>query len=140
MVMIGPPNQGSQLAKLVGRTIPFRIATGQSGSQLAGEWEEFQSRLATPNFEFGIIAGGQDSKMRLANFLLDGKDDLIVRVSETKLPGAHDFVVRPLLHSTMMKNPQTLEMTLRFLQHGHFVSEENRTPLGDTGDTNESDD
>ena len=82
MVMIGPPNQGSQLAKLVGRTIPFRIATGQSGSQLAGEWEEFQSRLATPNFEFGIIAGGQDSKMRLANFLLDGKDDLIVRVSE----------------------------------------------------------
>lgn len=139
MVMIGPPNQGSQLAKMLGGTIPFRMVTGESGTQLAGEWEKFQSRLATPDFEFGIIAGGQDEKIRLSNFLLDGKDDLIVRVAETKLPGAHDFVVRPMLHSTMMKHPETLEMTLRFLQSGHFVAEESRTPIAKDQDaTDES--
>ena len=129
MVMLGPPNQGSRLARFFGGTIPFQMITGMSGSQLGRQWGDFSVNLATPRFEFGIIAGGHGLGKKISNVLLNGPDDLIVSVDETKLVGAHDFIVRPFLHTTIMKHPAALELTARFLRDGYFISEQDRTPL-----------
>ena len=129
MVMLGPPNQGSQLARVFGGTLPFKVVTGQSGRQLGRSWKQFAEKLATPRFEFAIIAGGNGLGEKVSNSLLTGPDDLIVSVDETKLDGASDFVVRPRIHTTIMKHPETLEMTLRFLQHGYLVSPDSRRRL-----------
>jgi pimeloyl-ACP methyl ester carboxylesterase len=128
-VMIGPPNQGSRMARLLKSSRLFQTFAGASGSQLSQSWEQLEPTLATPEFEFGIIAGGQESERDLSNFVLSGKDDFTVSVAETKLDGAHDFLIRPLFHATMMKQPDVLEATLTFLKDGHFVSESERTPL-----------
>ncbi len=80
-------------------------------------------------FEFGIIAGGQETDQDFSNFILKGKDDFTVSVDEAKLAGAHDFLVQPLLHSTMMHQPDVLKSTLNFLNNGYFISEQNRHPL-----------
>ena len=129
MVMLGPPNQGSAMARYFQDNSVFKLVTGDSGQQLSKNWETVVSELATPPFEFGVIAGALDQKSWLQNPLLDGTGDLFVLVDETKLAGATDFQERPLLHGTMMSEPTVLPMVLRFLQEGYFVSEEAQCPL-----------
>ena len=129
MVMLAPPNQGSRMARLLDQTSIFQTIAGKSGVQLGGGWKEFQSKLATPQFQFAIIAGGNQTETLLGNPLLDGQDDLTVSVAETRLPGAHDMIVKPFSHTFIMQKPETLEMTLRFFQEGYLVSEAERAPL-----------
>jgi hypothetical protein len=86
-----------------------------------------------PDRPFGIIAGGRDVN-NYSNPLLAGPDDLLLSVDETRLPGATDFAVMPVYHATMMKQPEVMEATLRFLQHGYFFSETKRCPIGNSGE------
>ncbi len=129
MVMLGPPNQGSRMATIAKNSLIFKTLTGTSGTQLGKGWELLEPKLATPDFEFGIIAGGQEDEEDWDNFMVEGPDDFTVALDEAKLAGATDLLVRPLLHSNMMRQPIVLESTLRFLQHGYFVSKEERQPI-----------
>lgn len=128
MVMLAPPNNGAELAKIAARTGLFNVTAGASAVQLVDGWEDLRQGLATPEFEFGIVAGGA-GKESGRNPLLTGDDDLVVTVEETKLPGARDFLVLPPVHTWLMDDPKVRECTLRFLQEGCFVSEAERKPL-----------
>ena len=128
IVMLGPPNQGSKVARTFKSSYLFQTIAGKSGDQLARDWGKLSKQLTTPTAEFGIIAGGQQNE-NYSNFLLEGKDDYTVSVEETKLAGASDFLVHPLLHGTMMNQPIVLEATTRFFKEGYFVTAEKRTPL-----------
>jgi pimeloyl-ACP methyl ester carboxylesterase len=129
MVMLAPPNQGSKMARILKTSLLFKTIAGVSGSELSQSWDKLEPTLAIPAFEFGIIAGGQENREDLSNFVLKGKDDFTVSVEETKLAGAHDFLVQPLLHSTMMHQPEVLQASLDFLQKGWFESQQTRSPL-----------
>lgn len=129
MVMIGPPNQGSKMARVLKASFLFQTIAGASGSELSRSWEKLEPTLATPKFEFGIIAGGQESEQNLSNYILKGKDDFTVSVEEAKLVGARDFLVRPLFHSTMMRQPEVFKAVAEFFEHGHFVSDQARHPI-----------
>jgi pimeloyl-ACP methyl ester carboxylesterase len=128
IVMLGPPNQGAQLAKRMGRNGLFEFFAGASGQQLAAKWDELQSKLAIPTCEFGIIAGGIGTTNG-RNPLIQGDDDFVVRVDETRLAGARDFAVLPVIHTIMMNDPKVMEYTARFLEHGYFISEDERQPI-----------
>ena len=127
-VMLAPPNQGAQIAEQLHNNKLFQLVFGLSGEQLSGGWNEIEQRLAIPPFQFGIIAGGR-GEGGANNPLLSGDDDLVVTVEETRLAGAADFLVVPALHTFIMDDPTVHECTLRFLQHGHFVSEDARQPI-----------
>jgi hypothetical protein len=103
----------------------YSIVTGPSGKQLGEGWEELAKDLGTPCCEFGILAG----TAAIPNPLVDGSDDGIVAVSETKLPGAADFRVLAGHHGHIRNSEVVGEMTLSFLQHGYFTSADERTPL-----------
>ena len=128
IVMLGPPNQGSEMAAAIKNNLIFRTVAGSCGDELASGWKDLEAKLATPNVEFGIIAGAQDDES-LSNPFVAGNDDLTVSVEETKLLGATDFLMAPLVHGTMMNQPSVLEATARFFKEGYFVSAEKRTPL-----------
>lgn len=125
IVMLAPPNQGSRLAELFRTNAVFRAAWGVSGLQIA-EWDKLSKTLAIPRSEFAIIAGGRRSNR---NPLLAGDDDWVVSVDETKLPGAHDFLVLPVLHSTMMDDDDVQQAALRFLSTGALRANGERTPI-----------
>jgi len=127
-VMLAPPNQGSQVAGFFGDNGLFRLVAGESAEQLGKEWKELAERLGTPPCEFGILAGGRGDGKGL-NPLLPGDDDGTVTVKSTRLAGARDFAVLPVRHSKIVKDPKAMEYTLRFLEHGYFVSEEKREPI-----------
>jgi hypothetical protein len=134
MVMLGPPNNGAQLAEVIAELLnDNRVAAyvaGPSAMQLARQWAEAQKLLATPAFPFGIIAGGCGDGRGL-NPLVHGDDDLIVAVEETKLPGASDFRVVPCRHGLMMDDPAVHKFVLSFLLHGYFTSDQERQPIAE---------
>ncbi|MGD9646317.1 MAG: esterase/lipase family protein [Pirellulales bacterium] len=127
VVMIGPPNQGSAVARLLENNKLFEWIGGSSAQQLGAAWTEIEARLATPA-HFGIIAG---STFRGAgsNPLVPGDDDLIVGVDETKLPGAEDFLTVTSTHTLLLAKREVRQATLKFLQDGCFVSAEKRQPI-----------
>jgi hypothetical protein len=86
-------------------------------------------RLATPRCEFGIIAGGLGNEGGY-NPLIPGDDDMVVGVSETRLAGARDFRVLPVIHADMMDVPAVQKMAWRFLKTGCFESPEKLDPVG----------
>lgn len=128
MVMLGPPNNGAQLARLFKDNKLFGLVTGPSGKQLALPPDEIQKRLATPPFEFGIIAGSCGDAGH-SNPVVAGDDDLIVAVEETKLAGARDFLVVPCWHGTMLRDELVCESAARFLKEGYFVAADKRVPV-----------
>lgn len=127
MVMLGPPNQGSQLARTFSRTYLFRSLAGKSAVQLGKDLTAQDAKLATPSFPFGIIAGGHGD--RGYNPWLTSDDDLIVTVESTRLAGASDFAVVPVMHTYIMDDPTVQQYTLQFFSHGYFISPEQRNPI-----------
>jgi hypothetical protein len=120
-VMLGPPNNGAQFARKFKENALFNLVAGPVAKQLAQDWED----LPAPCCEFGILAGS----MSVTNPFVTGKDDLVVGIDETKLPGAADFQVLPVHHSGVRNCEFVGERTLKFLQHGYFTSEKDRKPL-----------
>ncbi|MCA9184322.1 MAG: lipase [Pirellulaceae bacterium] len=130
IVMIGPPNQGADLARRLGRdTRLYGLIAGDSGEELGTQWEQLAAQLAIPKTPFGIIAGGVGGGTMQGNPVIDGTDDLIVSVEETKLPGAADFMVLPVFHSQLPKDERVHGFTYQFLKTGYFVDLEHAQPL-----------
>lgn len=128
IVMVGPPNHGAKLAQEYGRNVLFETVSGESGQQLSSGWAKLEPHLATPTCEFGIIAGGKQNDIGY-NLLIDGDDDFLVAVEETKLPGARDFLLLPIAHNMQMRSAAIHEATKNFLLHGYFVTEQARQPI-----------
>lgn len=130
MVMLGPPNHGSRRAEAWAGSNLFDLVLGDTGQQLASGWTELEAQLATPPFEFGIIAGGRGDDEGW-NATEPGDDDGTVSVATTQLAGARDFIVIRTRHAFLMSNAQSREYALHFLQDGCFSSEEERRPILD---------
>lgn len=126
VVMLTPPNQGSQLARRFRDNPWMRTVWGASAVEIA-DWEPLAKQLATPD-EFGIIAGGRGAILG-GNPLVDGMDDGVVSIDETRLVGARDFLLLPVSHGSVLESPLVHQSTLRFLQNGFFLSEEERRPV-----------
>jgi hypothetical protein len=131
MVMLAPPNFQPQLATKLLRTQFATFVAGAAAEQMATGWEDLESRLATPSFEFGVLAGGKGDG-RGYNPLIPGDDDGVITVESTRLPGARDFRRLSVLHSFFMNDEKVHEMTARFLAHGHFESDDSRQPIEST--------
>ncbi len=125
-VMLAPPNNGSKLAERFRDNKIFRSFWGVSGIEIA-ELNKLQAQLGTPP-SFGIIAGGRGTENG-NNPWIPGDDDFVLSVDETRLPGARDFLVVPVLHGLIMTDKRVLECTLRFLKEGHFVAANQRLPI-----------
>lgn len=128
MVMLTPPNHQPQLATTLIRGTLAEFVAGPAAQQMANGWKLLQPKLATPHFEFGILAGGRGDG-RGYNPLIPGDDDAVITVESTRLAGARDFRVMPALHSVFMNDSKVQEYTVRFLNEGHFESDETRQPI-----------
>ena len=123
VVMIAPPNQGSFMAQRLEDMDIYRWIFGPAGQQLPANNRAFFNNLPVPDCEFGIIAGGKGTEGGY-NPLLDGDDDGTVRVEETKLDGAADFIVVNNIHTLILFDPETVQQTIHFLKNGQFKRKE----------------
>ena len=119
VVMLGPPNQGSEVVDRF-RHIPlFHWMHGPAGSQLGTTGEDIPKQLGPVDFELGVIAGIRSINPLLST-LLPGQNDGKVSVENTKIEGMQDFITIPSTHTFMMRNSRVIHQVIHFLQFGRF--------------------
>jgi pimeloyl-ACP methyl ester carboxylesterase len=126
VVMLGPPNRGSQLAQRLRTNTLYRWATGPAGQQLGTDEESIPLDLGPVDFELGVIAG--DRPFRPLTGLIRGAHDGLVAVEEARVEGMVDFLVVPCGHTFMMNDPAVLDQAIHFLRHGRFLARAARGP------------
>lgn len=119
-VMLGPPNNGSQVVDKLKDMPGFMLINGPAGRQLGTDPAGLPGRLGPANFETGIIAGNQSINLFLST-LLPGEDDGKVTVDSTRLDGMAGHITLKTTHPFMMKNKEVIRQTLLFLKHGRFT-------------------
>jgi triacylglycerol lipase len=119
VVMMGPPNQGSQLADYVHSLPLLRPLEPEAIAQLTTGEESVPRQLGPVEFELGVIAGNVNRRPPLPG-IPDEASDGTVAVAETMVPGMVDFVELPASHTFMMWNPDVLAQVLFFLENGRF--------------------
>ena len=112
VVMIAPPNQGAALARKIKEGMPllFSAVVGPSGVQIA-EGVPYPE----PRVPVMVIAGAPRQGAGL-NPVLDGEDDGVVMVAETKLSSMEEHLAVNEIHTTIMNHPEAEAATLRFLR------------------------
>ena len=123
VVMLGPPNQGSEVVDRLKNTPGFELLNGPAGMQLGTKPTDIPKSLGPVDFELGVIAGTRSINLILSTFL-PNPDDGKVSAESTKVEGMVDFVALPTAHPFMMKNPAVIEQTVHFLKHGEFIRNE----------------
>ncbi len=120
IVMLAPPNQGSELADWAQKNFPriSRLA-GPSVDQLTTKPKSGLSPMKPIASEVGIIIGN-DSWNPLFSRILPGSDDGKVTVVRAKLEEMRDFWVAPCNHTTILLNREVLGRIVHFLQFGRF--------------------
>ncbi len=119
VVMMGPPNNGSEVVDNLKDVPGFFLINGPAGVQLGTSEQDIPRQLGPVSFELGVIAGTDTMNFLLSN-LLPNPDDGKVSVESTKLPGMADFVALPVTHTFMMSDGEVIEQVVTFLAEGHF--------------------
>lgn len=121
-VMLGPPNQGSELVDLLGHLKLFDYFAGPAGRELGRSEDSLPNVLGAADFEVGVIAGSRTA-VPVPRSVFGGAHDGLVAVTSTRLEGMSDHIVLPVTHTFMMNNPVVIAQVLHFLEHGGFDHE-----------------
>ena len=119
VVMLAPPNRGSEIVDVLGETGVFELALGPTATELGTDDGSLPNRLGPPTYEVGIIAGTA-SINPVGSAILPGDDDGTVSVDRTKLEGATDFILADATHTFIMRDPDVARQVVHFLRDGRF--------------------
>jgi len=119
VVMLGPPNRGSEIVDALKREPFLRLFTGPTGQQLGTSSEDLPRKLGPARFELGVVAGDRPLNPFFSGRLPrphDGK----VSVDSTRLEGMSDFRVVHCSHTFLPWRKDVIQQVISFLETGRF--------------------
>ncbi len=121
VVMLSPPNQGSEIADALKNNPLYQWYNGPAGQQLGTAPDGFVAGLGPVDYPVGIITGNTHA---LFDYWfakeIPGDDDGKVSVERAKVIGMTDFLVLPYSHPFIMQKEAVAGQTVYFLRHGRF--------------------
>jgi pimeloyl-ACP methyl ester carboxylesterase len=120
VVMLGPPNQGSEIVDGLLPLPGFGFIGGPAGVALGTGPGSIIDRLGPVEFDLGIIAGSTNINP-LEFLFIAGPSDSIVSIESTKVRGMNAHMVLPVTHTFMMRNNEVIEQAIHYLKTGSFI-------------------
>ena len=120
VVMLAPPNQGSELSDSFRRCEWTRLILGPAGCELGTLASDIPQRLGPVKCDVGIIAGDV-SLNPFFSLLVRGPSDGKVSVARAKVDGMNDFLVVHHSHTWMMWRKDVLLQIQSYLKTGVFA-------------------
>jgi pimeloyl-ACP methyl ester carboxylesterase len=116
VVLIGSPYAGI--------TAAVALARSPIGEKMLGRTLNDWMRMPRPSIpnrvELGVIAGNVPFGLGRLVAPLPKPNDGVVRVEETRVPGAKDVIVLRINHTGMLVSPAVARATCAFLRNGTF--------------------
>lgn len=119
VVMLSPPNQGSEVVDKLRNWPGFRWINGPAGEQLGTDGAGIPAQLPPVDYEVGVITGDRTINF-INSMLIPGQDDGKVSVERAKVAGMADYLITHHSHPFIMKANDVIDQTVYFLHHGHF--------------------
>lgn len=120
VVMLAPPNKGSEIVDNLKNLPPFVWINGAAGTELGTESTSLPNTLGPVDFDLGVIAGTTSINL-LLSLHLPNPDDGKVSVESTKIDGMRDFIMVPVSHPYIMKDEEVITQSIYYLHHGKFL-------------------
>lgn len=124
VVMLSPPNQGSEAVDNLKDKWYFSLINGPAGQELSTSEDSTPNQLGSVDYPVGIIMGDRHSYFD--DWLLvffNGANDGKVSVERAKLDGMKDFIVVHESHPYIMKSEYVQSQTIEFLRNEFFSHE-----------------
>jgi len=121
VVMLAPPNHGSEIVDRLGNRWWFRRFNGPGGCSLGTGEYSVPNRLGPVDFPVGIITGKQ-SLDPLFSRMVARPNDGKVSLASAHVNGMQDFLVVPYGHTFVMQKKEVIRQTIFFLENGKFTS------------------
>ena len=115
VVMLAPPNQGSEIIDWLEYCKPLRATLGPAGKALATG--NVNAPILPEHVDTAVIMGKR-SVIPFFRAFLESENDGIVSVNRGKIDGMNEFHVLDTDHTFIASDPQTMEMTSAFLRDG----------------------
>ena len=122
VVMLSPPNQGSEIVDAFADSTVLGSFLGPAGSRLGTTPDAIASQLGPIRFGLGIITGNR-SLSPIGSWLIPGPDDGKVGVDRANVEGSAAFLVLPATHTFIMNRRDVADEVVYFLRHGRFLRE-----------------
>jgi len=119
VVMLCPPNQGSEVVDRLGGLKLFEWLNGPAGTQLGTSSDGIVSDLGEVDFELGVITGDRSINWILST-MIPGRNDGKVSIESARIAGMTDYKVVHATHPYIMKNEAVIKEVVAFLRSGKF--------------------
>jgi len=122
IVMIVPPNHGSEVADVLSNIFLYRWIMGPAALQLGTNEDGLIAQLEEISGVIGVIAGNKSWNFVFSS-VIPGPDDGKVSVRSAGLNEMEDMIELPESHTFILRSDPVIQQSIYFLKHGRFKKE-----------------